>query len=337
MTSAPLETWPSRLPLDLRLAIHAQMLRIRRFEERVYRLFQQGLVAGSSHLAIGHEAIAAGAAAALRPGDPIFGTYRGHHLLVARGAPTDALLAEVTGWGKALNKGKGGSMHLMSVEHACYGSYAIVGGHIPIACGSAYASQVRGDDDVTAVFFGDGATNIGAFHESLNLAAVWRLPLLFVCENNLYAEYSAARDQSVVEHPAVARAEGNGIAAAVVDGNDVEAVYAAVKAAAERARAGNGPELLECKTYRHFGHSRDDPAKYRPADEVAWWLERDPLLLYRSRLESEGVTEAQLDALDRAAVEEMDEAEAAGRSAGELDLASVLTDLWASEDVQWRN
>jgi pyruvate dehydrogenase E1 component alpha subunit len=257
--------------------------------------------------------------------------------VVARGVPLAGLLAELTGWGGAINKAKGGSMHLTSVEHACYGSYAIVGGHVPIACGSAYASQMLGDSAVTAVFFGEGATNIGAFHEALNLAAVWQLPIVFVCENNLYAEYSAAQDQSLLEHPAVARAGGNGIVAAIVDGNDVDEVYAAVGAAATYARAGSGPVLLECKTYRHFGHSRDDPAKYRPEEEVAAWLERDPIRLERERLTAEGVSDLDLDALDRAAVAEMDAAEAAGRAAGEIDQAVVMTDVWASEETRWRN
>jgi len=326
-----------RLALETHLELYGQMLRIRRFEERVQRLFQAGLVAGSCHLAIGHEAVAAGAIGALESDDPVFATYRGHHVVVARGVPLAALLAELTGWGGAINKGKGGSMHLTSVEHACFGSYAIVGGHLPIACGSAYASQVLGDSAVTAVFFGEGATNIGAFHEAVNLAAVWRLPLVFVCENNLYAEYSAARDQSLLEHPAVARAEGNGVAAAVVDGNDVEAVYVSVAAAAEHARAGHGPALVECKTYRHFGHSRDDPAKYRPDDEVAAWLERDPIPLARERLLDDGVARSELDALDRASVQEVDAAEVAARGAPEIDPAVISTDVWAAEETRWRN
>lgn len=331
------EADPPPLPRDTRIELYRQMLRIRRFEERVQRLFQAGLIAGSSHLAIGQEAVAAGAIAALEPEDPVFATYRGHHVVVARGVPLAALLAELTGWGGAVNKGKGGSMHLTSVEHACFGSYAIVGGHLPIACGSAYASQVLGDSAVTAVFFGEGATNIGAFHEAVNLAAVWRLPLVFVCENNLYAEYSAARDQSLLDHPAVARAEGNGVAASVVDGNDAEAVYVSIATAAEHARSGRGPTLIECKTYRHFGHSRDDPAKYRPDEEVAAWLQRDPIPLARKRLLEDGVTPSELDALDQGSVQEVDAAEAAARKAQEIDPAVIFTDVWAVEETRWRN
>src|SRR5215467_3921572 len=266
------------------------MALIRRTEKAAHDLFLAGLVKGTTHLAAGHEAVAVGASAALRPDDYVFATYRGHHHAMARGATPEECLAELMSKGTGLNKAKGGSMHLTKASAGMLGSYAIVGAHLPVAAGAAWSARLRGSGQVAVAFFGDGATNIGAFHEALNLAAVWSLPVLFVCENNLYMEYTPIASVTAVQHPAADRAASYGLKSEVIDGNDVVAVAEAVGQAAARARAGGGPALLEAVTYRHFGHSRTDPAKYRPADEVEEWLKRDPLVVARSRLAGAGVS-----------------------------------------------
>jgi len=321
-----------------RLWLYRQMVRIRRFEERVHRLSLEGLVPGATHLAIGQEAVAAGAAGALRPNDPVFCTYRGHHHLIARGAPPDRLLAEIAGWASGVCKGKGGSMHLTSVEHGCYGAYAIVGAHVPVAAGAAYAAHALGQDRVAVAFLGEGATGTGSFHEGLNLAAVWRVPVVYVCENNLYAQYSPASSQALADNPAAARAEANGIPAQVVDGNDVLAVEEAVGVAAARARAGGGPSLVECKTYRHFGHSGDDPAAYRPKEEVAAWLANDPIPRFAALLREAGdAGEEELAAIEREAEGEMAAAEETALGSEPPALEELLADVWAAKGAAWRS
>src|SRR5439155_9264131 len=219
--------------------------------------------------AAGHEAVAVGAGAALRPDDYVFATYRGHHHAMARGATPEECLAELMSKDTGLCRGKGGSMHLTKADRGMLGSYAIVGAHLPMAVGAAWSARLRGSGQVAVAFFGDGATNIGAFHEALNLAAVWRLPVLFVCENNLYMEYTPIAAVTAVANPAADRAPAYGLEGIVVDGNDPDAVYAVAVEAIRRARAGEGPSLVEAKTYRQSGHSRADPGKYRPDDEVA--------------------------------------------------------------------
>ena len=206
------------------LDLFAQMCFLRRFEERADSLYRQGLIHGPVHLGLGQEAIAVGAASVLRPGDYSLGTYRGHAHALARGAPPDAVLAELLGRAGGICGGKGGSMHITSVEHGYYGSYAIVGAHLPIACGLGWAAKIRRSGQVTVCFFGDGTTNIGAFHEAVNLAAVWRLPVVFVCENNWYMEYTPIADVIPVALPAADRAAAYGLGRVVVDGNDVMAV-----------------------------------------------------------------------------------------------------------------
>src|ERR671931_2739826 len=220
------------------LGLYEQMALIRRTEKAAHDLFMAGLVKGTTHLAAGHEAVAVGASAALRPDDYVFATYRGHHHAIARGATPEACLAELMSRATGLNGAKGGSMHLTIAPHNMLGSYAIVGAHLPIACSAAWSARLRGTEQVAVAFFGDGATNIGAFHEALNLAAVWRLPVLFVCENNLYMEYTPIADVTAVARPAADRAPAYGIPGEVVDGNDVLAVKEAVARLAERARAG---------------------------------------------------------------------------------------------------
>jgi pyruvate dehydrogenase E1 component alpha subunit len=233
--------------------------------------------------------------------------------------------------------GKGGSMHLTSVEHGVMGSYAIVGGHLPIAVGAAWSAQYRGTRQVAVAFFGDGTTNIGAFHEALNLAAVWKLPVVFVCENNLYMEYTPIRSVTAVDHPAADRAPAYGLDRILVDGNDVEAVYHAAQQALARARDGGGPSLIECLTYRHSGHSRADPAQYRPPGELAAWLERDPVPNYRSRLVADGVPVDQLDAIDRETLAKVDRATEFCKASATPALETAYTDLWADGGMSWRN
>src|SRR5438128_2292566 len=233
--------------------------------------------------ALGQEAIAAGFAVAMRPDDFTFCTYRGHAHTLARGAPMAAAMAELLGRQDGLLAGKGGSMHLTSVEHFAMGSYAIVGAHLPIAAGAAWSAQYRGTKQVACAFFGDGATNIGAFHEALNLATVWKLPVIFVCENNLYMEYTPISAVTAVKNPAADRAASYGLERQVIDGNDADVVYSAARDAFAKARSGGGPSLIECLTYRHSGHSRADPAKYRPNEELEQWLKRDPVTLDRNR------------------------------------------------------
>src|SRR5437868_7450168 len=210
---------------EKRLTLYRLQFVIREAEQRAYDLFLQNLVKGTSHLSLGQEAVATGFAAAMEPGDLTFCTYRGHAHTLARGVPMERVLGELMGRDNGLLRGKGGSMHLTSVEHGVMGSYAIVGAHIPIACGSAWRAQYKGDKDVSVCFFGDGTTNIGAFHEALNFAVIWKLPVVFVCENNLYMEYTPIRDVTAVEHPAAGRAGAYGLPEIVVDGNDADAVY----------------------------------------------------------------------------------------------------------------
>jgi len=313
------------------------MVRIRRFEKRAYDLFLQNLVKGTSHLSLGQEAIAAAFGTVLRPGDTTFATYRGHAHTLARGVPMAAVMAELLGRRNGLMAGKGGSMHLTSVEHGMMGSYAIVGAHLTIANGAAWSAQLRGTDQVAVCFFGDGTTNIGAFHEALNMAAVWRLPVVFVCENNLWMEYTPIEQVTAVRRPAADRAPAYGLPPVFADGNDVVQLYGIAQEAVARARSGAGPALIEAVTYRHGGHSRADPAKYRPAEETGPWLARDPVTSYREHLLDTGVDEAQLAAVDAAASAEVDEATAAAKAGALPDLSLVERDVWADGSSTWRN
>ncbi len=309
---------------------------IRRTEQAAHDLFLQGLVKGTTHLAAGQEAIAVGASAALRPDDYVFATYRGHHHALARGATPEECLAELMSRATGLCGAKGGSMHLTKAATGMLGSYAIVGSHLPMAVGAAWSARLRGTEQLAVAFFGDGATNIGAFHESLNLAAVWRLPVLFVCENNLYMEYTPIADVTAVPRPAADRAPAHGIPGEVVDGNDVVAVEEAVGRLARRARAGDGPAVLEAETYRHFGHSRADPAAYRPAEEVERWLKHDPLDLARGHLADLGVGEETVTEADERARAVVERAVAAAKAAPPPDPREALTDVWADGGAAWR-
>jgi pyruvate dehydrogenase E1 component alpha subunit len=318
------------------LALYEQMEVIRRTERAAHDLFLAGLVKGTTHLAAGHEAVAVGASAALRPDDYVFATYRGHHHAIARGASPLECLAELMSRGTGLCQAKGGSMHLTKAANGMLGSYAIVGAHLPMAAGAAWSAKLRGSGQVAVAFFGDGATNIGAFHEALNLAAIWALPVLFVCENNLYMEYTPIGSVTAVPSPAADRAPAYGLPAETVDGNDVVLVAEAVARAAARARAGAGPTVLEARTYRHFGHSRTDPAKYRPAEEVEEWLRRDPLAIAQHRLATAGTPAGEVSAAAERAAATVAEAVAAAREAPPPDPAAAFTDVWADGGSAWR-
>jgi pyruvate dehydrogenase E1 component alpha subunit len=320
-----------------RLDLYQMMVRLRYFEERAYKLFMRGLVKGTSHLGIGMEAIAAGSAVAMRADDYTFCTYRGHNHTLARGASMTALMGELLGREIGICGGKGGSMHLTSVEHGAMGSYAIVGAHLPIAAGAAWSAQARGSGQVSVCFFGDGATNIGAFHEALNMSVVWNLPVVFVCENNLYMEYTPIADVTAVPHPAADRAGAYGLESVLIDGNNVEVVHEHVGQAIERARDGGGPALIEAETYRHGGHSRADPGKYRPQEEVDSWLARDPLPAYRELLLADGVDEATLERIESDAMAEVDDASARAEASPEPDPAVIERDVWADGGAAWRN
>src|SRR5947209_464125 len=274
---------------ELRLRMYRMQVNIRQAEQRAYDLFLQNLVKGTSHLSLGQEAIATGFAAAMRPRDLSFCTYRGHAHTLARGVPVEKVLGELMQRDNGLMRGKGGSMHLTSVDHGVMGSYAIIGAHLPIACGAAWKAQYKGTGEVAVCFFGDGTTNIGAFHEALNFAVVWKLPVVFVCENNLYMEYTPIDQVTAVASPAAGRAAAYGLPPILVYGQDADIVYLAARTAYAKARAGDGPSLIECLTYRYSGHSRADPAKYRPEGELDLWRDRDPVKIYRERLRSVGV------------------------------------------------
>ena len=327
----------TRSDLDVRVDIYRKMQEGRLFEKRAHDLFLEGLVKGTSHLGLGQEAVAAGFAAALEPKDLVFCTYRGHVHTLLRGAPMGGLMAELMGRATGVCGGKGGSMHLTDVEHGAMGSYAIVGAHMPIAAGAAWAAKARGTGQVVVCFFGDGTTNIGAFHEALNLAVVWQLPVVYVCENNLYMEYTAIGDVTAVEHPAADRASAYGLESILIDGNDPDEVHATARRVVDRARAGEGPSLVEAVTYRHGGHSRADPGKYRPDDEVAEWIGRDPIPMYRERLVGEGVEAGVLDGIDAEVLAAVDRATEESRAAPPPDAASIDTQLWADGGSAWRS
>jgi pyruvate dehydrogenase E1 component alpha subunit len=291
-----------------RVARLERMLEIRALEDRVQALFSEGLVHGTTHTAQGQEAVAVGVAAATRPTDVVTCTYRGHAVALALGLTVEDVLGEIMGRTIGSVGGVGGSMHLCEPDVGLLPTFAIVGAGIPVAVGAGLSAQVRGGDDIAVAVFGDGATNIGAFHEGLNLAAIWQLPVLFVCEHNVYGEYSRFDLTTPVADVSV-RGASYAIPSATVDGQDVDVVVAAVEEAVTAIRAGGGPRFLEFKTYRYAGHSRSDTAPYRPEGEMELWRERDPIDRFTERLLSE-------DALDAAAADAM-----AARVAARVDEA----------------
>lgn len=304
-----------------------EMFRIRAFEEKSAEFYRNGLLGGSLHISIGQEAVAVGAIGALDASDQITMTYRGRGQALAKGVPAGAMFAEMLGRVTGTSRGKGGPMHIYMADVGAMGTNAIVAAGIPIAAGLALAAQLDGSQRVVMTFFGDGAVNQGAFHEAMNLAAIWKLPLVLVCENNLYSEMTPIRN--MVPHDDVAdRAQGYAIPAAVVDGNDVMAVRQAAEAAVQRARRGHGPTFLECKTYRLVGHMQGDPEVYRSRDEVASWAAIGPIVRLRATLDEEGLlTEESAGIMEAAARQEIEEAAQQALGAPEPALSEALTDV----------
>jgi acetoin:2,6-dichlorophenolindophenol oxidoreductase subunit alpha len=328
---------PAALDEKTRLELYRKLVRLRVFDKRAYDLFLQNLVKGTSHLSLGQEAIAAGFGHAMRHDDYTFCTYRGHAHTLVRGASMAGLMAELLGRSNGVLGGKGGSMHLTSVENYAMGSYAIVGAHLPIAAGAAWSAKERETGQVAVCFFGDGTTNIGAFHEALNLAVVWELPVIFVCENNLYMEYTPIGSVTAVEHPAADRAAAYGLPSVIVDGNDVDEVFGLAMETINAARDGTGPALIEAKTYRSSGHSRADPGKYRPEDEVKAWLTRDPVEKYRQRLLSLGLPDETLLGIERDADAEIDAATQDAKAGTVPGDETLETDVFSDGGSAWRN
>jgi pyruvate dehydrogenase E1 component alpha subunit len=283
---------------SLLIGLYRQMLLCRRFEEAAARAYAQGKISGFLHLYIGQEAVAVGAISAAEPTDYLVATYREHAHYLARTGDARGAMAELYGRATGCSGGRGGSMHLFDAGRRMLGGWAIVGGHVPIAAGVAFASKYREEPDVTLCFFGDGTANMGAFHEGLALAGLWKLPVVFICENNQYAMGTPLYRTLSVEDVAV-RARGYPMEAEIVNGDDVLEMREAVRHAVARARKEHLPFFLEAKTYRFRGHSVADPGKYRTRDEVQKWMERDPILILGQRIQTLGIgTEAQLRALD---------------------------------------
>ena len=300
------------------------MYRTRRFEEEVFEFYKRGLMPGLAHLYLGEEAIAAGACATLRDDDYIGSTHRGHGHLVARGADLNRMMAEILGKETGYSKGKGGSMHIMAMDKGILGANGIVGGEIPIATGAAYSAKYRGTDQVTLAFFGDSASNEGTFHESINMAAAWDLPCVYIIENNLFG-ISVDIRRVTKEHQLSKRAVGYGIPGVTIDGNDVFTVYDTVKEAVERARRGEGPTLIECLTYRWQGHHVGDPGEYRDPQELADWKAREPI----GQLEKRGLlTDAEIKEIKDSVDEEIKAACKFAEESPYPDASEAYTDLF---------
>ena len=307
-----------------------EMLRIRRFEERCVELYSATEIRGFLHLYIGEEAVAVGVMAALAPEDAVVATYRDHGHALARGIPAEAIMAEMLGKVEGTSRGRGGSMHLFDRDTRFYGGNAIVGGGIPLAAGLALADAMQGRRQVTACFFGEGAVAEGEFHETMNLAALWRLPVLFCCENNLYAMGTALERSEAVTDLST-RAAGYGMPAWPVDGMDVLAVADAARRAVVQVRDGGGPLFLELRTYRFRAHSMYDPERYRSKDEVELWRQRDPITLLTERLRADDVvTDEDLATMEDEVAAEIDAA-VAGARAGTLEPVEDLTRFVTSE------
>ncbi|MFI5394211.1 MAG: thiamine pyrophosphate-dependent dehydrogenase E1 component subunit alpha [Candidatus Binatia bacterium] len=317
-------------PAEARRVLY-QLSLARVFEERVLKLVSDGSIRGTTHPYVGQEAVAVGACLALRPDDLVISTHRGHGHLLAKGGDPNRLMAELFGKATGYGGGKGGTQHMADFAIGHLGSNGITGGGIPIGTGAALSAQMRGSGQVVAVFFGDGATNQGTFHESLNLAALWRLPAVYVCENNLYAMSTPFHEACAIEHVAD-RAAAYGIPGVQVDGMDVMAVAAAMRPAVDRARAGRGPTLIECKTYRFLGHSKSDQRVYRNREEEAAWRDRDPIARLRAAvLEQSLVSSAELDAIVRDAVSAVDEAVAFAQSSPFPEIGDVTSGVFSDE------
>jgi pyruvate dehydrogenase E1 component alpha subunit len=319
---------PPAVERDHALALMRRMLLIRRFEEKSAELYSAGKIRGFLHLYIGEEAVGVGAMEALAPEDAVVATYRDHGHALARGLDPGALMAEMYGKANGCSRGRGGSMHFFDLSRRFYGGYAIVGGGLPIALGLALADRMQGQRRVTACFFGDGAVAEGEFHEVLNLAALWQAPVLFLCENNLYA-MGTPIEQELARIDIHERAATYGIEAIDVDGMDVLAVEEAVRLAADAVRETGGPRFVELRTYRFRAHSMADPDLYRTKDEIEHWKERDPIALHEARLRAAGLlADADVQALEEAVTAELDAAVAAAESGEPEPVESLTTDVY---------
>ncbi|MDI3534613.1 MAG: acetoin:2,6-dichlorophenolindophenol oxidoreductase subunit alpha [Thermosediminibacterales bacterium] len=317
------------LTKEKRLEMYSQMLKIRRFEEKVDEFFKANLMWGTCHLCIGEEATAVGAIATLNKDDYITSTHRGHGHCIAKGASLDKMMAELLGKETGYCRGRGGSMHIADVESGNLGANGVVGGGIPIAVGAALSSKMKKDGKVTLCFFGDGASNNGTFHESINLAAVWKLPVVFVVENNLYGMSVPFRKACSAENIAD-RAKGYSIPGYIVDGNDVEAVFETVNKAVQDARNGKGPSLVECKTYRWKGHSKSDNNVYRTREEIKAWMEKCPIKRYKEKLIAEGIaTEEELKQIEDDVEKEIAKAEEFAKNSPEPKVEDVMDGIYA--------
>lgn len=319
------------LEKDMLLNMYRKMQEIRIFETRVVELFAEGKIPGFVHSYLGEEAVAVGTCSNLRDSDYITSTHRGHGHLIAKGGQLNEMMAELYGKATGYCKGKGGSMHIADVDLGILGANGIVGGGFTIAAGAGLAAKLRKNDDVTVCFFGDGASNQTTFHEGINLASVWDLPVVFVCENNMYG-ISLSQEYHQKIKDVSDRAVSYGIPGVTVDGNDVVAVHEAIREAVKRARNGEGPSLIECKTYRHRGHFEGDPTNYRPDEEVARWKEKEPIGRFRTKLlEMEVCTDAELDAIDKEVAQQVETAvvfaEESPLPASEDAVQDVYTDL----------
>ena len=328
--STTVETNVAVLTREHELFLLREMLRIRRFEEKCVELYSLGKIRGFLHLYIGEEAVAVGAMQALTTNDRIVSTYREHGHALARGVPMGPLMAEMYGKANGCSRGRGGSMHLFDISRRFYGGYAIVGGGLPIAVGLALADKMQSRGSITACFFGDGAVAEGEFHESMNMAALWKLPVLFICENNLYA-MGTALERHQAQTDIALKARGYGVTAAVVDGMDVNAVETATRTAAEQVRAGSEPYLIECRTYRFRAHSMYDPELYRTKEEVEKWKKRCPIVNLEKKLKAEAaLSEHQQREVEISIREEIDKA-IAFAEAGPLEpVEDLLKDVFTS-------
>ncbi len=322
------DPWAGLTPPTLLDALRTMHL-IRCFEEKAEQLYALGKVHGTMHLYIGEEAVAVGACLALLPGDYILSTHRGHGHCLAKGADVNLMMAEFMGKATGYCRGRGGSMHIADVETGNLGANGVVGGGLPMSAGVGLGLQMQGSDRVCVCFFGDGAANEGAFHEALNLASIWKLPVVYVCENNQYALSMPVQKGCAVERLSL-RAASYGLPGVTVDGNDLLAVYQAVREAVARARAGEGPGLIEALTYRWRGHSKSDRQRYRPREEVKAWQARDPIARLRGQLLESGLAAApQLDAVAAQAQAAIEEAVAYAEAAPEPDPESVEDGVYA--------
>ncbi len=313
------------------LDLYRQMVLIRRVEERAAELYQQGKVGGFLHLYIGQEAVSTGLVAARKPQDRMITAYRDHGLAINVGLTPNQVIAELLGKATGMSKGKGGSMHMASVEKNFWGGHAIVGAHLPIAAGLALGDQYAGTDGITICMFGDGATNIGYFHEAVNLSKVWNLPVLWVCENNQYGMGTTVDRASAVSEIRQ-KAEGYGIPNKRIEGMDVLEVKRETEKALEYIRTGNGPYFLEIMTYRFRGHSMGDPERYRESEEVQRWQEEDPIgILHKYLIENKKATEEELDKIVAEVEQEVEEAVEFAENSPEPGPEELFTDIYAEE------